>query len=75
MIECEHFGRMIFPSECALCSGAAAKLADEQQAAAVERTFAARWPGQCPACNLPITVGQMIRWQPGLQVIHEECAP
>lgn len=77
MIECPHFGRPLdFPGECTLCSGAAAKLAAEQQTVArlARREFTAKWPGQCGECNLPITVGQTIVWRTGQPVVHAACA-
>lgn len=32
-VECEHLGRMIYPGECSLCSGAAKKLQEEMDKA------------------------------------------
>lgn len=78
MTECPHFGRPLdFPGECTLCSGADAKLKADQAAVAAlaRRTFAAKWPGQCGVCNLPITVGQTIAWREGQPVVHAECEP
>lgn len=38
-----------------------------------ERTFRAKFPGHCHACNLPIAVGQLIAWVPGFKPRHAGC--
>lgn len=72
LVECPHFGRMIIEGECTICSGSVARRAAEQHAAL--RTFPAKFESQCPACNLPIVVGQMISWRPDEPTVHEDCA-
>jgi len=54
--DCEHGS---LPTTCPVCLGPAPK------PPAPERlfSFSARYDGQCPECNLPITPGQMAsRW-------------
>lgn len=71
-IECEHLGRRIYPTECTLCSGAFKKLQKDQ--ARSPRIFPAKWPGQCPGCDLPISIGDMIAWtEGGGPVSHASC--
>lgn len=56
-------------SACVICNGTIAARADAEQ----ERTFRAKYPGQCADCNLPIYIGQMICWRPGGQPHHDNC--
>lgn len=44
-------------------------------AVTVEATFEARYAGQCPACNLPITVGQTICRLSDESYVHQDCSP
>lgn len=71
-IECDHLGRMIYPGECTICSGADRKLKEQQ--AQAPRVFPAKYAGQCSECNLPIEVGQSISWSEGKPVVHEACS-
>lgn len=59
-------------SACTICNGAERRAADQKQ----WRSFMARYAGQCPGCDLPIAVGQMIAWPVGGgPVYHEGCQP
>lgn len=44
------------------------------------RVFQAKYPGQCPGCDLPIMVGQSVAWLPRASnthnpIFHEACWP
>lgn len=36
-------------------------------------TFTARFDGQCPGCNLPITPGQVIHCLSDMAYVHQGC--
>jgi hypothetical protein len=55
---------------CTICNGRAKREADQPS----WRHFPAKYPGQCPGCDLPIAVGQAIAWADGMSVHHEGCA-
>jgi hypothetical protein len=60
-------------SACTICNGR-----DERdRAVTAERavTFAAKYPGQCSCCNLPIHVGQILSWDRENPPVHDGCAP
>ena len=67
--ECPH--GMGMPAACVLCNGRAKREAAEQ--AEQPRTFPARNESQCPECDLPIIVGQIVSWKPGERAMHEDC--
>lgn len=52
---------------CVICNGRA-----KREQAEAYRTFPAKYPGHCSACNLPIYVGQMIAWRQDEPVTHAE---
>lgn len=53
--ECPH-SPALTPDTCSLC-----KQADQpDRSRHLTNTFPARYDGQCPGCNLPISVGQII---------------
>jgi len=58
---------------CVECNGRAARERADQ--ADAWRTFPARYESQCPACDLPIGVGDLIAWKPDAKPIHEGCRP
>lgn len=67
--ECIHG---LGPTEaCVICNGREKREAAER--AERPRIFAAKYEGQCPACDLPISVGQSIAWLPDHQPTHEGC--
>lgn len=66
--ECIH---LMDPASCTLCNGRAAK--ERKEAEQAPRTFPAKYEGQCPACDLPIYVGQMVAWREGRRAVHERC--
>lgn len=37
--------------------------------------FEARWPGQCPGCDLPISPGQSVKRTSRRRYFHERCTP
>jgi len=41
--------------------------------APVSRTFTARYPGRCAACDDPIEPGEALRYDPDEQVVHADC--
>lgn len=58
-------------SACTICNGKdRARAAEESW-----REFPAKYEGQCPACNLPIRVGDLIAWRPDDRPRHTECRP
>lgn len=56
---------------CVLCNGRAQREAAEQ--AEAPHTFPAKFEGQCPGCDLPIYVGQIVAWLPERKATHEGC--
>lgn len=71
--ECMH--GIYPPSSCSWCSGQEARRAAEAKALADNtHVFAAKYEGQCVECNLPIRVGELIRWRPDLPPMHDRCA-
>lgn len=69
MDECIHG---LGPVEaCTICNGREKREATEQ--AEQPRTFPAKYDSHCPACDLPIYVGQLIAWHPDRPARHDEC--
>ena len=69
---CPHDGD---PFSCPPCLRARRPDLVETPAPTVERSFVARFTGDCPGCNLPITVGQFCdRWTDG-RTRHLGCLP
>ena len=69
--ECIH---LLTVATCVICNGRERRAA-AAQAASWSYPFKARFDGQCHGCNLPITIGQLVRIdgrhiQP---VRHSEC--
>lgn len=56
-------------SACVICNGTIAAKPRREP----ERTFRARFDGQCAECNLPIYIGQLITWRPGDAPRHNDC--
>lgn len=56
---------------CVICNGRAKREAAER--AEQPRTFPAKFESQCPECDLPIYVGQMVAWLPERRATHAEC--
>jgi len=54
---------------CTICNGKDRAARNQPQ----WRYFPARYAGQCGACDLPITIGQVIAWCEDNPVIHEGC--
>lgn len=71
--ECIH---LIDPATCSWCSGQEARRIAEAKALADNtRVIVAQYEGQCVECNLPIHVGDTIKWRPDWPPMHEACAP
>lgn len=59
---------------CTICNGRERR--DIERYAELEdtpRIFAAKYAGQCAACNLPILVGQLIAWRRDHPPVHDTC--
>lgn len=56
---------------CAACKEGPKKLESERR----DYIFNARYEGQCPECDLPITVGQRLMMTTRHRVIHSQCLP
>ena len=54
---------------CSLCLHTAGPI----EVVTVEATFPAKFDGDCPACNLPIMVGQTIHKLSNDRYIHKGC--
>lgn len=58
---------------CTICNGADAKARAVEQAPIRPAVFKAKYSGQCPACNLPIFVGDVVAWRQGRPAVHRSC--
>jgi hypothetical protein len=58
-------------SACTVCNGRQEREAKEH--AEIPCNFPAKYESQCPACNLPIVVGQIVAWLPERRATHEGC--
>lgn len=56
---------------CVMCNGRAAH--EAKAPADAPRVFHSKFEGQCPGCNLPIQVGQLIAWMPERPARHKDC--
>jgi hypothetical protein len=64
------------PSACPECVDTTPVPAErEEPERASGHSFGARWPGQCPGCNLPITPGQSVQRTNRKRYFHERCTP
>lgn len=62
-------------SACTVCNGRQARETAAEASRAGWHTFPARYPSQCPGCNLPIREGDLIRWREGERAHHPGCEP
>lgn len=67
--ECPH--GMEDPAWCSLCKRGPTK----PEPVTVVARFPARYDGQCPGCDLPIKVGQLVAKLSNDTYVHEGCAP
>ena len=58
---------------CTICNGRDKREAAEQ--AEQPRHFPAKFASQCPECDLPIAVGQIVAWLPEHRATHADCWP
>lgn len=62
--ECPH-SIALAPSDCAICLGSEPLIPEPKRHSANAtpkgRVFTAKYPGECPSCHLPITVGQPVQ--------------
>jgi len=65
--DCRHG---LDPRTCSACLG---KPPLGQEPEVAERVFAAKFPGDCPGCNLPIHVGERIAGTSRGRYLHEGC--
>lgn len=56
---------------CVVCNGRA--LSEAAERAGQPHTFPAKFEGQCPECNLPIAIGQIVAWLPDHKATHDHC--
>ncbi len=64
------------PSACPECvdtTPAPAEVEEPERASGY--SFGARWPGQCPGCDLPISPGQAVQRTNRKRYFHERCTP
>jgi hypothetical protein len=69
-IECPHFGRMILPNECTICSG---KDELEKMRLYVSSRFTAMYDGYLK-CGHLVKIGETICRMSGGLFVCEECA-
>ncbi len=65
--ECKHG---LDPAWCAACKEGPKRNEPER----VDYTFRAKYEGQCPECDLPITLGQAVAKTTRGRVLHGWCA-
>lgn len=65
--ECIH--GMYPVSSCTICNGKDKACKEEPEV----RVFPARYSGTCWDCDHDIEVGDLIQYQEGKPVVHEEC--
>ena len=41
----------------------------------IEATFRARYAGECPACDLPVDIGQTVHRLSNGRYVHDGCQP
>lgn len=66
--ECIHG---LEPDWCATCKRGPERVEPER----IWSSFDARYDGQCPECNLPISVGQFCVKTTRERVLHRSCMP
>lgn len=59
-----------FPDTCPVCRG---PVRTDPEPVTVEARFAARFPGDCPACHLGIHEGQPIAKLSNGRYVHDHC--
>lgn len=70
--ECIH--GLGLASACTICNGRDRKREIEDHNDDW-REFHAKYEGQCPGCNLPIQVGELVAWKADRPAIHARCRP
>lgn len=60
-------------SACTMCNGRDAAEARANEMPAPLSVFAARYPGRCLGCDVPIQVGDIIAWHPDWLARHHDC--
>lgn len=74
MSDCPH--GMPTPASCLDCMTDEGLGVERPEPESVAATFAARYDGHCPECNLPITTGVTIaKLEPSGRYVHAGCAP
>lgn len=72
-LRCTH--GMPTPASCIDCMDEGVGIAPSiPEAPTVEAVFAAKYPGHCGGCNLPVSVGQRLARLSNGTYQHEECA-
>lgn len=72
MTDCPH--GMPTPSACIDCMDEGNIPPQKPEAEAVDYRFPARYEGtQCPACNLPVAVGELIAKMTTGRYLHDRC--
>jgi hypothetical protein len=72
-VTCAH--GMPTPASCVECMEDGGLGAPARAPLTVEATFKARYDGQCPGCNLPIVVGQVVHRLSNDSYVHQGCQP